>query len=35
LGWFNWIQDRDQWGIFENMVMNFRLSYKAGNFLTS
>jgi len=22
-------------GIFENMVMNFRFSYQAGNFLTS
>jgi uncharacterized protein YraI len=36
-GGMNWIDvafDRDRWWAFVNAVMKFRVSYKAGDFLT-
>jgi hypothetical protein len=33
--WMDLGQDRDQWRDLVNTVMNFRILYKAGNFLTS
>jgi hypothetical protein len=33
--WIHLVQDRDQWRVTENTVMNLFVPYKAGNFLTS
>jgi hypothetical protein len=33
--WIRLAQDRDQWRDLANIVMNLRLPYKAGDFLTS
>jgi hypothetical protein len=33
--WIDMAQDRDRWRALVNMVMNLRVAYNAGNFLTS
>jgi hypothetical protein len=33
--WIHWAQDRDRWWALVNTVMNLRVLYNAGNFLTS
>jgi len=33
--WIQLVQDRDQWQALFNAVVNTRVSYKAGNFLTN
>jgi hypothetical protein len=33
--WMHLAQDRDQWRVLLNMVMNLRVPQKAENFLTS
>jgi hypothetical protein len=33
--WIDMVQDRDRWRSFINAVMNLKVPYNAGNFLTS
>jgi hypothetical protein len=35
LDWIDLAQDRDQWRVLMNTVMNLRVPYNAGKFLSS
>jgi hypothetical protein len=35
IDWINLAQDNEKWPALVNAVMNFRIPYNAGNFLTS
>jgi hypothetical protein len=35
MGWTDVAQDRDQWGALVNTVMNHRVAYNVGKFLSN